>query len=227
MPGTWPSFCLLRWSITSLSWSWAWPSDLLWLVEYHQMWEKGSKRCCTAGHILLQFHQFQSLHKLRLTCDPGRRMGNTVSLATLLTRRPQTLQWYSHMPVECVLFCFKVFCLWCFVCVCALHVCSSHKGQKGALEAFKLVLQTTVSCHGNLGPPQEQPMLLIAEPPLKTWGSLFQLSGEITLAITHWHKLSVRFPLTTKIGKTQKNVGYFAKNIKITEPGLSVSCLYS
>lgn len=69
-------------------------------------------------------------------------MGDTVSRATLKTRRPKALQRCCHMPVGVcffvVLFCFlKVYGV---LSVYAPHVCSSHKGQKGALDVLKPVL---------------------------------------------------------------------------------------
>ena len=50
--------------------------------------------------------------------------------------------------------------------VCVSHVCSTYKGQKSTSDPLKLQLLVVVSWELNLGPLQEQ-VLLIAEPPLQ------------------------------------------------------------
>jgi hypothetical protein len=54
-----------------------------------------------------------------------------------------------------------------YMSICALHVCSVHRGQKGALDFLELQLQVlvTMCVHRiKLGPLEEQPLLRTAEP---------------------------------------------------------------
>lgn len=56
-------------------------------------------------------------------------------------------------------------CIWEFYMhVCAPCVCRAEEGQKRALGALELELQTSVSHHGGAGPLKEVPVLLITEP---------------------------------------------------------------
>lgn len=85
------------------------------------------------------------------------------------------------------------------------------------MDPLRLAVQIIVSCHvgaRNPGPLERQPVLLAAESHFQSKESLFCLLCEIALAVAHGHNSPAWFPLSTKIGKAHKNVGYFAKNVK-------------